>query len=189
MAEGETTVNKKLVCLMVLVGFMGFSTYSQEDKKEAANADNIQIVEAESLEQLVKIIASALEDGDNLWLEQIKEKNRQLVRENQLLTMQWCSTLLDIAIENELSVQNEIGTNFYRAAEILADIYSQAVGSTYLLDKAAIFRQWSKEEKQKYQNAEELYQEGEELRKEYKYDTVFDCYNKSSTLYREIGYK
>ncbi len=182
-------MNKKLVCLIVLLGFMCFYSYSQVNKKDAANTKNIQPVEAGSLEQLVEIIASALADGDTPWLEQIKEKNKQLVRENRLLTMQWCSTLLDYAIKNELSGQNEKGTNFYRAVEILADIYSKAADSTYLLDKAAIFRQWDKEEKQKYQNVEELYWQGEGFRKEYKYDKVIDCCNKSLTLYREIGYK
>jgi hypothetical protein len=89
MVDGGTTVNKKLICLMVLLCFMGFSSYSQVDKKEVANQENIQAVEAGSLEQLFEIIVSALADGDILWLEQIKEKNRPLVRENRLLTIQW----------------------------------------------------------------------------------------------------
>ncbi len=182
-------MNKRPVCLMILLGFISISSYSQVDKKEVANAENIQAVEAGTLEELFKIIATALAEGDTRWLEQIKEKNRSLVRENRLLTIQWCGTRLNKAIENELADQIEKGTNFYRAAEILAEIYSQAVGSTYLLDKAAIFRQWNKEEKQNYQNAEELYSQGEDSRKEYKYSTAFDCFDKGLPLYRKIGYK
>jgi tetratricopeptide (TPR) repeat protein len=83
----------------------------------------------------------------------------------------------------------QVKLSYYRLAEIIANIYSKAVGSTYLLDKAAIFQQWNKEEKQNYQNAEKIYRDGEGARKEYNYNAAFDCYNKSFTLYREVGYK
>lgn len=143
---------------------------------------------AESIDQLVEFINSALLENNSPRLEQIKNMNVKLVRENISLTIISCNRTLREAIENALSDQIKICNRLFGISQILAEIYKNAVKSTYLLDRVAIFRKWRKEEKEKYYKEVELFNKGKELYYKYKFDEAIVLFDKSLDICHKINY-
>lgn len=167
-------------CSLALVGH---PLPDVQDSKEE------RLVKADSIDQLIKLIKSALQEKDSKRLEHIKNTNTQLIQENLFLTIQKCSNTLKEAIENELSGQNEISNQYFQVSQILAEIYKRAFNSTYLLEKVTIFRKFNKADKEKYQEAHKLFHQGKKSFKNHRYDEALVFYNKSMSLFYEIGYK
>ncbi|MFC2141221.1 tetratricopeptide repeat protein, partial [Acidobacteriota bacterium] len=177
----------RLIFIMIVLwgcyALVGHPMPDVQDNKEE------RLVRADSIDQLIELIKSALQEKDTKRLEQIKNLNAQLVHGNLFLTMQECSTILKEAIESELSGQIEISNQYFQVSQILAEIYKNILNSMYLLDKVDIFRKWNKVDKKKYQEAEKLFRHGEKSKQTYKNEAAVEYYNKSLTLYQEIGYK
>ncbi len=144
---------------------------------------------AESYDQLIDLIRSALDEDDTRWLLQTIQKNTSFITQHDLLMVRITSTLLDKAVEKELSDQTETAGDYFRLSEIIAENYKTASGSTYLKNKADLYREWTREEKEKYVIAEQLYSQGEQLRGQYKYEQAKAFHEKSRDLYLEIGYQ
>lgn len=177
---------------LTLIGYTEVDSQSEENRTKNSQQQlepKNRKVSAESLDQLIGIIKSALLEKDSQRLEEIKKKNDGLIRENMFLTMQKCNKILKDAIENELSGQSEMSYQYFQVSQILAEIYKSASNSTYLLDKVDIFRKFNKADKKKYREANKLFDKGIESYKNYKHDEALEFYYKSLSLFHEIGYK
>jgi CHAT domain-containing protein/uncharacterized protein HemY len=161
---------------------VGLALTDVQDNKEE------RLVKAESIDQLIELIKSALQEKNPKRLEQIKSMNVKLVRENISLIIIKCNKSLREAIKNELSTQIKISNQFFSISQILAEIYKKAVKSTYLLDRVKIFRKWGKEEKEKYCKEVELFNKGKELYYKYKYYEAIELFDKSLDICRTIGH-
>ncbi|MGE5341683.1 MAG: CHAT domain-containing protein [Candidatus Omnitrophota bacterium] len=170
------------IYVLMLVFWSGYNgLYAQDAKKET--------LKAESIEQLTALIETALKENDLKKLEEIKKSNLEWVRGNLLITTQQCNKLMDEAVKNGLSGQNEKEQLNFKIARVMAEIYLQAYRNTYLVDKLDLFRRWGKKEKEKYLEAGKLYSQGEEEQKKYNYEAAGQAYNRGLVLYREIGYR
>jgi hypothetical protein len=94
-----------------------------------------RLVKADSIDQLIELIKSALQEKNSKRLEQIKIVNIPLVRDNQFLTIQECDKYFKESVSNELSGNIGVSREDIRIAQILAEIYKETEKSTYLFDK------------------------------------------------------
>jgi len=183
---------KILICTFLLTFTMMMETAAIAGEPESTNSkagEQAKALSTDSVEQLVKLIESALESNVSKQLAQIKALNLKLVNDNKLDTIKKCSTLLDKAIKEELSGKTSEANALFQVCRVLGKMYRDAVKSSYLLTKVSLLYNLSKKNREKYLRAEELFCQGEKLYKEWQNNSGNDSYNKSLKIYREINYK
>ncbi len=141
---------------------------------------------ADSLDELKKLLISALQEDNVQWLETLIEKNNNLILGNHLLSVQIVNALLDKGVDFGLSEAPETERSYFRLATILADDYYAAIGNESLQKRVGRFQDWSKKEKEKYSAAKKAYQKGHELVKQHNYNDARNSLNSGLMIYREI---
>lgn len=187
MKQYQRPVTLIILALFTMIFVFGFSAGEAAVMESKEKKD--QTLTVESVEKLIELIESSLKINDTKRLAQIKTLNTQLVADNKRFIIRQCGTLLDKAIKEELAGEKTKANSIFQVCRILAEIYRDAAKSSYLLDKVSFLQGLSREKKEKYLKAEELFDKGENLRSEHKYDQAGDCCGKSKYLYQEINFK
>jgi len=179
--------HRVILIIIVLWGcfpaLVGLPLPDVQDNKEE------RLVKADSIDRLVELIKSALIEKDSKRLEQIKNMNTQLIQGNLSLAIQECGKYLKESVSNELSGNTAVSREDIRIAQILAEMYEEAEKSTYLSDKVCKLRKWNRNKKEKWIEANKLWQKGYECYLNYKFNDVINFCDKSKNLYKEIRYK
>jgi CHAT domain-containing protein/uncharacterized protein HemY len=154
----------------------------------AIQGNKHQEISVKSVDQLVTLIESALGKNDSNLLMQVKTTNLKWVGSNTRLIIEKCGSLLNKAVEEETIKEMVRANVHFRICRVLADIFYQATGSRYLLEKVVYFLKLSIEEKKTFLKATELYNKGEQHRRAYKKNEAIELYKRSLALYSKIGY-
>jgi CHAT domain-containing protein/predicted negative regulator of RcsB-dependent stress response len=142
---------------------------------------------ATSEQQLREFLIAAFNDDNPLWMEHILIINKDLILSNELLTVQLLKSLIDKGIEKELADQPNTGKHYFSIASTLADTYYEVTKSNYLKKRVNQYQKWTQQEKQKYTEAERLYQRGEYFRTQYSYEKARKALEEGLVIYREIN--
>ena len=142
---------------------------------------------AETIDQLVEIIQKAVSENNSEKIEQIKKINTQFGQENLLEIIQKINNLVSISLKESESTESKKQNRIY--SQILAEIYKNADNNNYLIDKVNFFYKSKKKDIGQYKEAIKLYNEGLQLKRDYKLYDAIDYFQNSKNIYSKIGFK
>lgn len=143
---------------------------------------------ASSITELVDIVKKAVAQNNNRWIDSLKKKNIELVKDNQVPTILLCYKILSDSIKKDSTMDPEKYKENIQAADVLSEIFWMATRKKFLKKAVQTFREWSPEQKKNFGEAKTIFRQGFKCYQEKKYELAAKKFIQSISLNHKIGY-